>query len=580
MENAIDANATKIFVTIKDAGKTLIQIIDNGKGMNEEDAELCFLRHATSKIHKADDLFALHTKGFRGEALASIAAIAHVSLSTKQDGKETGVKVLIEGSNILEKEEVVRDKGTCFEVKNLFYNVPARRNFLKSNDIEFKHIKEEFERLTLAHPDIEFQLIHNGSEVFNLKSTVLRKRIIDIIGDKQNERLVPIDEKTSIVTITGFVLKPEFAKKTRGEQYFFVNNRFFKDAYFNNAVYRAFENLIQPKTYPGYFLYFEIDPSKIDVNVHPTKTEIKFEEDKFIYSILVSSIRQALGRYNITPTLDFEREQSFDIPYEMQSKPAIEPNIKINPNYNPFTVESKTSKGNANSSSNTALNKHGFGTNKSSQQDWESFYNIDEVEEKKETQQSELDLEESHIGSGQLIIKSPFIFFPSKTGLMVVHGKRAYERITYDEMMKEFVIRPIVSQTLLFPYEKEISSGEKEIWESNLTLLNRLGFESKIEKDTLFIDAVPAVLENEVINDCVDSIIGNLSFVDIDKGEVAHILISNIAKNAAIAKTINSTKKSVDHLIESLFQCEQHVYTPNGKLILKSIPLTDIHNLF
>jgi DNA mismatch repair protein MutL len=581
VENAIDAGAEKIQVHIKDAGKTLIQVIDDGKGMNSNDAEKCFLRHATSKIHNADDLFALQTKGFRGEALASIAAISHVTLQTRQEGEDTGTKILIEGSKTIEKEEAVCNKGTSFEVKNLFFNVPARRNFLKSNDIEFKHIKDEFERIALAHPNIHLVLTHNGTEIYNLRNVVLRKRIIDIIGDRQNERLVPITEETSIVKVSGYVIKPEFAKKSRGEQFLFVNNRYFRDGFFNHAVNKAFDGLVQPKTYPGYFLYFEIDPSKIDVNVHPTKTEIKFEDDKHIYAILTSSIRLALGKYNIAPTLDFEREQGFDLPYNMNTQPAVQPQIKVNPNYNPFNTEtSGGSTKSSHSTENKALNNFGFGDNKSTQQDWKNFYNIDELEEKKEVLQHEMEIEETSTQFDQFILRSPYIFFPSKTGLMILHGKRAYERIIYDEMMKEFIIRPIASQTLLFPYEKEISSGEETIWNSHQTLLSQLGFESTIKNNTLLLTAVPSVLEEEVINQCIDSILENLSFTEIDKGEIAHVLISNIAKNSGKAKTLSPNKEIINNLVESLFQCEQHMHTPGGKTILKTIPLTDINQLF
>ncbi|HLU87352.1 MAG TPA: DNA mismatch repair endonuclease MutL [Taishania sp.] len=580
VENAIDAGAEKIQVHIKDAGKTLIQIIDDGKGMNAMDAELCFLRHATSKIHSADDLFALKTKGFRGEALASIAAIAHVTLQTRQKESETGTLVQVEGSQIVEKTEVVCNVGTSFEVKNLFFNVPARRNFLKSNEIEFRHIRDEFERIALAHPDIHFILSHNGTEVFNLRSVVLRKRIVDIIGDRQNERLVPIQEETSIVKIEGYVVKPEYAKKTRGEQFLFVNNRFFKDNYFNHAVNKAFEGLIQPKTYPGYFLYFEIDPSKIDVNVHPTKTEIKFEEDKFIYSILVSSIRQALGKYNIAPSLDFEQENSFDLPYEMKSQPVIAPTIQVNPNYNPFrSTSSSSSTKSSYASENRSINQLGFGENKATQQDWENFYKIDEVEEEVEVQQTiEHDVDEVE-KVDQYIIKSPFVLFPSKTGLMLVHFKRAFERIVYDSMMKEFIINPIASQTMLFPFEREISKGEEVIWSSNSSLLSRLGFQSEIANGNLLLHAIPAVLQEETINECLDSIFENMVYSGVDKGDIAHLLISNIAMNAGKTKNI-TTKAGVDQLVESLFQCAEHMHTPTGKTILKTMSLSDIQQLF
>lgn len=581
VENAIDAGASKVYIRIKDAGKTLIQVIDDGKGMNAQDAEQCFLRHATSKIHKTDDLFNLSTKGFRGEALASIAAIAHVTMQTREEEAETGTQLLVEGNKVISKEEVVCDKGTSFEVKNLFYNVPARRNFLKSNDVEFRHIRDEFERIVLAHPDIHFTLSHNENEILNLRSALLRKRIIDVNGDRQNERLVPISEETSIVKITGYVIKPEFSKKTRGDQFFFVNNRFFKDAYFNNAVNKAFDGLTQSRTFPGYFIYFEIDPSKIDVNVHPTKTEIKFEEDKNIYAILISSIRQALGKYNIAPTLDFEREQGFDLPYEMLNQPAKEPQIKTNPHFNPFaTSQSRSDTFRSSGKNNTALNKLGYGENKTDEQDWKNFYNLDGIEEQQQEEQQEMTIDVDTQQSDQFIIRSPYLIFPSKTGLMVIHGKRAFERITYDEMMNEFIKNPIASQTLLFPYEKEISSGEEVIWKSHSSLLKRLGFESEIKKGMLSLNAVPSILQEEAINDCIDSILENLSFAEIDKGDIAHVLISNIAASVGKSKVIPANNEVVRNLIEMLFQCEQHTYTPGGKSILKTIALTEINQLF
>ena len=337
MENAIDASSTSVMVVIKDAGRTLIQVIDDGDGMEEEDASACFLRHATSKISSANDLFQLQTKGFRGEALASIAAIAHVQLKTKhKDKTETGILLNIEGNTIKNTEKTVCPKGSSFEVKNLFYNVPARRNFLKSDTVEFGHIREEFERIVLAHPEIRFSLHHNTQEIYNLQSSNLRKRVVDVLGKSNNERLVPLEEQTNIVKISGFIGKPETARKTRGEQFFFVNNRFFKDAYFHHAVIKAFEGLIPERTFPSYFIFFEIDPAKIDVNIHPTKTEIKFEEDRFIYSILLSSIKQSLGKYNIFPTMDFELDTSFDIPSSLRKTDPVEPQIVVNPNFNPF----------------------------------------------------------------------------------------------------------------------------------------------------------------------------------------------------------------------------------------------------
>jgi DNA mismatch repair protein MutL len=302
MENAIDAGATEISLNIKDGGRTLISIQDNGSGMNAEDALLCFERHATSKIDAIDDLFKLTTMGFRGEALASIGAVAHVSLKTKREEALTGVHIKMEGGNIAMNEEVVCSKGTLIEVKNLFYNVPARRNFLKSDSIEFNHIEDAFLYIAIAHPEVSFILHHNSQAIYNLSAANLKRRVTDVLGKNAGDRVFPIESETDIVKLTGFIGKPETAKKTRGSQFFFVNKRFFKSSYFNHAVLKAFEGLIPEKTHPTYFIFLEVDPAKIDVNIHPTKTEIKFEEERFIYSILLSTIRQSLGMFNLMPS--------------------------------------------------------------------------------------------------------------------------------------------------------------------------------------------------------------------------------------------------------------------------------------
>lgn len=597
IENAIDAGAMSVQVNIKDAGKTLIQVIDDGKGMSAQDAENCFLRHATSKISTVDDLFHLSTKGFRGEALASIAAVAQVSLTTKRATDSIGSRIQIEGSSIILNEECVTENGTNFEVRNLFYNIPARRNFLKSNDIEFRHIREDFERVALAHPSIRMRLINNGQEVYNLHAAVLRKRIVDVIGDRQNERLVPIEEDTSIVSVRGYVVKPEFAKKSRGEQFLFVNDRYFKDTYFNNAITRAFDGMLQPKSFPGYFLYFTIDPTKIDVNVHPTKTEIKFEEDKSIYAILISSIRQALGKYNIAPTLDFDREMGFDIPHDMRHKDAIEPQIQVNPNYNPFANERASSshtpgnytsfnqKGSSSGKNYTsAIQQAGFGKEED-KVNWDSFYAIEE-ETENTTEELALEIEtfseETPVNMHfeNYILKDGYLFLPNKQGLMIVHSGRAQERILYDEMMGRFIIQPIASQTLLFPVEKEVSKTEEEYWNANYSLISRLGFEGSSLNQILSINAIPNSLEIENLNTCIDDLLGNLMDDQLEKGDLAHAIIISISKNASNRLNLLPNKEAVEHLINALFQCSEHVYSPNGKLILQNLPITDVQQLF
>src|SRR5690554_1622799 len=336
IENAVDAGANKIELHIKDAGKTSIQIIDNGKGMSEMDARMSFERHATSKISSAADLFSLTTKGFRGEALASIAAIAHVEMETLEQGEQVGTRIEIAGSKITTQEPITRTKGTSISVKNLFFNVPARRNFLKSDNVETKHIIEEFNRIALTHPEVGFVFSHNGNVMHNLESAGLRKRIVDLFGRNFNNKLVPIEEETDLVKISGFIVKPEFSKKTRGEQYFFVNNRYFKDTYFNHAVVAGYDNLVAPKHFPSYFIYLEVPPNTLDVNVHPTKTEVKFEDGRSIYSIIRSTVKLALGKYNIAPSLDFEHESQFDLSLEQQNSPIKQPEIQVDTSFNPF----------------------------------------------------------------------------------------------------------------------------------------------------------------------------------------------------------------------------------------------------
>jgi DNA mismatch repair protein MutL len=571
VENAVDAGATKIQVIIKDSGKTLIQVIDNGEGMSSEDAITCFERHATSKIESANDLFSLTTKGFRGEALSSIASIAQVVLKTKQVDQETGTEIHIEGSKIVTQTDCVVAIGTSFEVKNLFFNIPARRNFLKSDAMEFRHIEEEFERVALAHPSCSFTLHHNNQEVCNLPIANLRKRIVDVLGKTTNDRLVPIEEKTDIVSIHGYVLKPEFARKTRGEQYFFVNNRFFKDHYFNHAVNRAFDGLIQPKFFPGYFIFFEVNPAKLDVNIHPTKTEIKFEEDKFIYSILLSSIRQALGKYNVSPTLDFEQETAFDVPMSFRNQPAIEPVIRVNPDFNPFQPSTSSSNKSGSSGLSPAIRAQGFGQTNPSADDWQNFYKI---EEDQEINQNHL-IEPTSIETvKEFLVKDRLVLTPSKSGFMLIDRKRAQERITYDELMEQFVNSPIHSQQLLFPYDLELSKNEKIVWESNRSLLERFGFQYEVHSNQLILNGVPSCVQDESIHACVDSINETIGYKEVDKGEIAHFVVLSIAKSVSLAALKNKIEPS--YLIERLFQCQDHQYSPTGKRILNTLTLEEL----
>lgn len=463
LENAIDAGATTITLVIKDAGKTLVQVTDNGCGMSPVDARLSFERHATSKIRSAEDLFNLHTKGFRGEALASIAAIAHVELKTRTENEDIGTKLSIEGSEVTEQVSEVVPIGTTISVKNLFYNIPARRNFLKSNPVETRHIIDEFHRVALAHPKVSFSMLHNGSDVFNLPQSNLRQRIVNIFGSKTNEKLVPVEEETEIVKVDGFVLKPQFARKSRGEQFFFVNDRFIKSPYLHHAVNSAFEGLIKDGMQPGYFLFLEVDPKSIDINIHPTKTEIKFDDEHSIYAMLRATVKHSLGQFSIAPVLDFNKESGFDTPYNYSKKNPVAPTIEVDREFNPFQKEPR--QGNIQ-----------FPYKREKGGSWESLY----VGLKSETTETLVDLHniefESEEVTGSLFsseetqenqttfqLQNKYIISPIKSGLMVIHQHLAHQRVLYEEILKNITVQEGVSQQLLFPLKLQFSKSDIEL---------------------------------------------------------------------------------------------------------------------
>ena len=575
LENAVDAGATSIKVHIKDAGRTSILIQDDGSGMSGKDASICFTRHATSKLKNVEDLFKLKTKGFRGEALASIASIAHVTLKTRTNQQtDTGTLIEMNGGTPTRNEECICDIGTSIEVKNIFFNVPARRTFLKSDTAEFSHIRNEFERVVLAHTEIGFTLTHNGNEIHNVNPGNLRKRITDIFGIKSNEKLVPIEEKTDIVTIHGFVGKPESAKKSRGEQYFFVNQRFFKHSYFHHAVSKAFEQLISQNSYPSYFIYFEIDTEKIDVNIHPTKTEINFEEGKFIYSILLSSIKQALGKYNIAPSIDFEVETSFDVPLSHKTEIPVEPEIKVDPNYNPFSKFGANKS--SSTSSNKALNNQGFGQ-KSDSKEWENFYAI--REENKESQTKLIEPEENY-SKNKYLLKDRYLLSNVKSGILIIDTYRAKQRMLYDEMMQQFVTQPLAAQKLMFPLELALDQNEMDSWMDSNSLLMQLGFTFKIENKVFQLESLPACIIENDCKSCIDGITKTLSSSQKpDKGELAHELISAIVYSASKASRLHSDQE-IESFINLLFSCEDHSFCPFGKPIMQTLTIEELTTKF
>ncbi|HBD26473.1 DNA mismatch repair endonuclease MutL, partial [Flavobacterium sp.] len=481
LENAVDAKASDIKLIVKEAGKTLVQVIDNGLGMNTTDARLCFERHATSKIRQAEDLFDLHTKGFRGEALASIAAIAHVEMKTKQDQEELGTHIVIEGSKLVTQEVAVLPKGTSFAVKNLFFNIPARRNFLKSETVEFRHVMDEFQRVAMAHPSISFTLIHNGSELYNLPSSNYRQRIVNIFGGKTNEKLVPVSEETELINITGFVGKPEFAKKSRGEQFFFVNDRYIKSAYLHHAIMNAYEGLLKEGNQPSYFLYLQVPPHTIDINIHPTKTEIKFDDEHSLYAILRSAVKHSLGQFNVAPILDFERDSNLDTPYQYKDKEADFPTIQVDSSFNPFANDKPAAK---------SLSSFGSYKRETSTASWESLY----VGLKQDTQELEQFSFESEEVTGKLFddeveetktsstyqIHKKYIVSAIKSGMLVIDQSRAHQRVLYEQFLTSITVQKASSQQLLFPLELYFSSEE-------MVLLNEL--QSSLENTGFVFDA-------------------------------------------------------------------------------------------
>ena len=581
LENAVDASATDIKLIIKDAGKSLIQVIDNGKGMSITDSRLCFERHATSKIRQAEDLFSLHTKGFRGEALASIAAIAHVEMKTKQDQDELGTHIIIEGSKFVSQEPSVLPKGTSFSVKNLFFNIPARRNFLKSETVEMRHIVDEFQRVALAHPNIYFTMYHNGSEHFNLPNSNSRQRIVSIFSGKTNEKLVPVNEETEIVTINGFVGKPEFSKKNRGEQFFFVNDRYIKSGYLHHAVLSAYEGLLPPGSQPSYFLYLNVPPNTIDINIHPTKTEIKFDDEHALYAILRSAIKHSLGQFNVAPVLDFDRDPNLDTPYEYKNASANYPTVQVDRSYNPFSDDKpvKTSSGTINYKKEPAAN-------------WESLY----VGLKNDTEEiSEFTFENDEVTASlfdekeeeQTIkrtyqIHKKYIVSPIKSGMVIMDQQRAHQRVLYEQFLTNMTVHQASSQQLLFPLELHFSNEEMKLIEELQPSLENTGFVfEEIQNDSLHISGIPinttesevSIVLEQLISDLLDGI-PDSSFSQND------VIAKSMARSLAVKTGTYLTEKEQENLVNNLFACKDPNVSPFQKPTFITMRVEDIDKKF
>lgn len=584
IENAVDAKSTEIKLIIKEAGKTLIQVIDNGQGMNITDARLCFERHATSKIRHAEDLFAIHTKGFRGEALASIAAIAHVEMKTKQDQDELGTHIIIEGSKFITQEPSVLPKGTSFAVKNLFFNIPARRNFLKSESVELRHIIDEFQRVALAHPTIHFTFIHNGNELFNLPSSNLRQRIVNVFAGKTNEKLVPISEDTEIVSIKGFVGKPEFAKKSRGEQFFFVNNRFIKNGYLHHAIMAAYEGLLKEGNQPTYFIYLDVPPNSIDINIHPTKTEIKFDDEQSMYAILRSAVKHSLGQFSVAPVLDFERDPNLDTPYRLQSKDAPVPTIQVDSNFNPF-AETTVSRP-------TASNSFSSYERKSESSSWESLYvglqqDTKEIEgfnfESEEVTGSLFDdVEDESVPNRTYQLQKKYIVSPIKSGMIIINQERAHQRIMYERFLTNMTLQQAASQQLLFPIEYEVSSHEIHLLEELLPALTATGFVfDVITSHTLSILGIPVSISESEVSPVLEQL-----FSDLQEGLSGTSFSQNdsIAKSMAKILSIKNgtiiTEQEQESIVNGLFACKEPNVSPFYKPTFITMTVDDIEKRF
>ncbi len=586
VENAVDAGAKRIQVVLKNVGKAVIQVIDDGKGMSPMDARMAFERHATSKIASAQDLFSIRTLGFRGEALPSIASVAEVELKTRREEEELGTSVLIAASELKEQEAVSTAKGTNISVKNLFYNIPARRKFLKSDSTELRNVTNEFLRVALTNPDIAFCLSNNGTVLYDLPASGLRQRIVNIFGKSINSRLITVECDTSFVKIRGFVCSPEQARKTYGEQYFFVNNRFMKHSFFHKAVMEAYSGLLGADSIPSYFLYFTVDPSMVDVNIHPTKTEIKFQNESDFFQILVACTKEALGKFNITPPLDFDMEGSLDYvaPAAANEVPFV-PRITYNPGYNPFNYGSDSL-----SLSDSYFEKSPSSWNVSHRKDkvpanWDILF--DGLKEEEEPKQATIpDMVEQlpviPATNCYFQMKGRYIVTPVQSGLMLIDQKRAHERVLFDKYMETLSAHRVAGQKCLFPEVLELSAADFVLIGDLLPDLEFLGFELTVfGKNCYAIQATPPDLSynhaKEVLLDLIEHYKNTEGSI---REKMQERVVLALAKSAAIAYNTSLTCEEMAGIVEQLFACKQQQFTADGKIIVHILKYEDVNSWF
>jgi DNA mismatch repair protein MutL len=548
VENAIDAKATDIQLLINGAGKTMIQVIDNGVGMSPTDVRLAFERHATSKIKSADDLFSITSKGFRGEALASIAAVAHVEVHTKRPIDEMGTCLKISGSKVEDQEVCIAPTGTSIAVKNLFYNLPARRNFLKSDKVELRHIIDEFHRVALTHPEVKFTFTQNGSELFGLPAVNFRKRIANIFGNKIEEKLIPVEEMTTVAGIEGFIVKPEFSKKSRGQQFFFVNKRYIKSFFLHHAVSSAFQGLLRDQFHPGYFIYMQIDPKTIDINIHPTKIEIKFEEERNLFAIIKSMVKHSLGMFQAAPVLDFERDPSLDTPYTFQKKsPSNMPSIEVDSSFNPF----KDSE---------------WGIPKASKSNWESLYSGLEIPNDSNADE-ELKLAFEQVPKVFQLLRK-FIVTTTRSGLLVIDQQRAHQRVLYEKFLTSITKRDMVSQQLIFPKEIELTQQQIALYGELEANLNAMGFVVKQKNNHLHVSGIPAICDNKQLGQLFEDIFSPPDEQDqVASFSQADYMAKILSKSLSVKSNLTLSIEEQQALVDDLFACKDTLTSPFNRKI-------------
>ena len=547
IENAVDAGATRIQLLIKDAGKSLIQVIDDGKGMTVTDLRLAFERHATSKIKLATDLFQLNTKGFRGEALASIAAVAHVEAHSRTELDKVASCIKIEGTKIVSQEVTVAPVGTSIAIRNLFFNIPARRNFLKTDTVELRHCIDEVQRVALAHPDISFSFLNNGSELFDLPASNLKRRLAQIMGGKFDEKIVAIEEDTPIAQLRGFLVKPNFTKKSRGQQFFFVNQRFVKSAFLHHAVSAAYEGLLRDGYQPGYFIFLQIDPAHIDINIHPTKTEIKFSDEQSLYAILKSAVKHSLGMFQVTPPLDFDRDPSMDPSYATAQSVPKNPSIEVDASFNPFDQNGV---------------QHTTKTTK-----WDSLYAGFETTTSESLQ---LPLEEGVAGPKVFQVFQKYIVSSVRSGLLVIDQQRAHQRVLYEQFLNYLTGQSAPQQQLLFPFQKEISPYEKNLLTQNSDALHALGFDAQIKGEALILNAIPSVCSETQIHEVLDAIL-EMDQNTTESFSPSDLMAKIMARSLSITAGKRLTSQEQEQLIHDLFACKETQISPFNRQIFVTL---------